>query len=212
MAAKRQTHHREDFIDAGLAFVKSRSVSELTVRSLAAEMGVSSAVMYAHFPSMEALYSAILDAFYSEIQLLEIVGTTPRERLESFMGNVSTTYHRYPQLVLLSAGSNGLEPNGLALSRTALRLLRDLGLGDDDVVVCYQALESFLVGSHVFDLSGAPDHLVIRRTRYRAIDEPVLDRSVPDVVHMGEVNRAAFALGLSALLDRFDDMAKHAGV
>jgi len=198
---KRASHHRDDFVTAGLAFVKQHGVAALTVRALAEQMGVNHTVMYGHFANMDDLLGAIVAQFYAEMEMPAPAGGTPRERLESFIANVRRTLTAYPNLVAFVASGTGEAPSGLEMSRLALRLLGDLGLVGDDLAVSYQMLESYLIGATLYDHLGAPDHLEIRRARYRLTDHPALDGVAPSVDAVGRVNDCAFEWAIAALLD-----------
>jgi AcrR family transcriptional regulator len=201
MGSGRVTHHRDDFVTAGLAFVREHGVSTLTARSLAEYMGVNHTVMYRHFTNMDDLMNAILSAFYAETEVPEPVGDTARQRLESFIANIRRTFSSSPELLALMASGTGDLPAGLATSRVALGLLEDLGLSGEDLVVCYQMIESYLIGVTLYDHLGAPDHLEVRRARYRMTDHPALDTAAPGVDDVGRINDAAFQTGIAALLD-----------
>jgi len=96
---RRTSHHRDDFITAGLVFVKEHGVAALTARALAEAMGVSHTVMYRHFTNMDDLVQGIISRFYVEMEMSARVGDTPRARLESFIVNVRRTFTAYPNLV-----------------------------------------------------------------------------------------------------------------
>lgn len=60
--AKTATLTRQDFIDAALQVVSEVGVDKLSMRRVAAAMGVSAMAMYKHFPNKEELLAATLDA------------------------------------------------------------------------------------------------------------------------------------------------------
>jgi TetR/AcrR family tetracycline transcriptional repressor len=206
---RRATHRREDFVAAGLEFVKQHGVADLTARSLAEHMGVNHTAMYRHFSNMGELQQALVDSFFLEMTVPGPLGDTARARLEALIVGVRRTFVKYPQLGLLVASGSGDAPTGLELIRTVLDLLADLGLEGDWLVVGYQSLESHLIGVDLYDHLGAPDHLEIRRARYRLVDHPALDRAVPSVGDVARINDAAFALGVAAILDRLEALAEH---
>ena len=62
-------------------------------------------------------------------------------------------------------------------------------------------IESYTMGSSMFDMAAAPHHFEIRRERYRRLDSPAFDGASVSPERVSEISEAAFALGLSTILD-----------
>lgn len=85
--ARRSTELRQvELADAALHIIATRGISELTTRSLAEQVGLTSGAIFRHFASLEAVLDAVvgrveavLEATYPPPELL------PRERLERFI-------------------------------------------------------------------------------------------------------------------------------
>lgn len=204
---RRPVRSRADYAAAALAYVDHHGPSSLSVRALGEYMGVDPMTLYRHFNGMDELAGAVVDHLFGLMLEHELPAGTPRERLSAHLANAQRRFSEHPNAIPLLLNSSGAQPNCDTVTRISLQLLRELGLSGRNLVVGYQILETLLVGSHAFNLAGAPHHLEIRRQRRRRIDDPEVDqwnRSVDDV---DMINREAFAAATEALLDRCEELA-----
>jgi len=192
---------KDDFVTAALEYIDLHGAASLTARTLGESMQVDPTALYRHFPGMDELAGAILDRLFGEMINAQLPEGSPRERLRAHIVNVHNYFYKHPNALGLILGSKGDIPNGDHLTVIGLNMLRDLGLRDSALVVCHQMLESFLIGSHLYDLGGAPYHLEVRRRRRRRLDDPDIDRSTPTNESVDALNRAAFEAATEALLD-----------
>ena len=110
-------------------------------------------------------------------------------------------------MLALFPSSKGDLPHGDAVSLRGLELMRDLGLTGNDLVVCHQMLESWIIGMHLYDLAGAPWHLEIRRQRRRRLNDVDVDNLSRTNEDIERVNTDAFNAGLDALVDHCEARA-----
>ena len=92
-------------------------------------------------------------------------------------------------------------PSALEMARRSISALRSAGLDGDDLVRSYQAIESYVMGSTLFDLIGAPDNMEIRAARYRALADPAFAARGRSASKVDAVTEEAFVAGLRAVLD-----------
>lgn len=204
---KQRSLTRDDFVTAALDYIDTHGAAMLTATTLGEAMGVHQTAIYRHLPSMEDLYGAILDRLFGEILDRPLPKGTPRARLRAHVMNAHQVFYEHPNVLGLVLSSRGDSPNADRVSKFGLSLLRDLGLTGQRLALCHQMLESYIVGTHIYDLGGAPYHLEIRRQRRRRIDDPDIDRSTPTVESVDTLNRAAFTAGLDALIDFCESQA-----
>lgn len=57
----RRRYTAEKILDAAMALTRARGVETVTARSLASELGCSTAPIFSHFASMDALYEQLMD-------------------------------------------------------------------------------------------------------------------------------------------------------
>jgi hypothetical protein len=85
--------------------------------------------------------------------------------------------------------------------RPGLRNLEQMGLRGRDLMVCYQTLETFSVGTNAYDYANYPQSHERRQRGRRMVGHPVADEYSREIGQIAEVNDAAFELGAAALLD-----------
>jgi len=99
---RRGEHTRERILDAAEALFADRGFEGTALRDVAARVGIRTPSLYNHFPSKEALYSAVLERVVEPVLALlsEIVQSPPRERPDSrqVVGRVMALLARRPDL------------------------------------------------------------------------------------------------------------------
>ena len=73
---------RERVLDAALALADAEGIQRLTMRRLAAELGVEAMTIYYHVPNKNGIFDALVERVIAEIQLPE-QGTEWRPALRS---------------------------------------------------------------------------------------------------------------------------------
>ena len=197
----------EDFVEAGLRVVERGGASALTARNLADELGVDPSALYRHFDGLDTLGSAILNHVLGSIDVDDLGGGTPRERLERLADRVHAKFVECPNVAALTLVNSTPMPDAERISQALVFLLEEFGLEGADLVACNQMLETAMIGSHVFDLAGAPDHLEIRRLRWRRMEHPALDERSLSADGVAEANERAYRMMMESLLDRCETVA-----
>ena len=198
----RKTLSQSDFIEAGTAYLRDHTLSELTMRVLGDLLGVDPTACYRHFKGRAELLTAMLDTLLG--QVLEAVPpsiTEPRERLAAQGVALRRAMHDNPQLAAAMAASEGQMPNALEMSRRSIAALRGAGLDGDELVRAYQMIESYVMGATQFDLIAAPHNMEIRAARYGALEDPAFTRAARSVRSVDAATEDAFLSGLRILLD-----------
>lgn len=197
----------QDFVEAGLAVVERGGATALTARSLADEIGADPSAVYRHFSGLDALGSAILDEVLGRLDLDDLGDGSPRARLDRLVDQVHAVFLAHPNVVALALSSATPLPAGERISRTGLALLEELGLSGSDLLACQQMLESTLIGVHIYDQAGSPDHHEIRRLRWRRMEHPTTDEFSRSTDDVATINEQAFRLTMTSLLDRCEALA-----
>ncbi|MFZ9629046.1 MAG: TetR/AcrR family transcriptional regulator [Ilumatobacteraceae bacterium] len=190
---------REAFIRAATEIVEESGMQAYTARTLAERLGVDPTAVYRYFPSVESVLAAVVDELIFGVEAPST--GTPREQIEALLLGVHERFWAHPNLVPLLVSARDPLPNGATLSAAFVTMLERLGLHGDDLVLCHRMLESALIGTHSFDLGAAPMHLETRRARMRGIDNPDLDRALPTLTAVAELNQRAFRTSITVLLD-----------
>lgn len=199
-----------EIVAAAADFIEEHGVSALTMRALGKALGADPSVVYRHFADKEALLVAIGSALLAKVDLSEAFGgPTPRERLRLAVMELRRMMLARPAsgLILTTSGNNP-SGNTVELVQWGVSQLRQLGLSGSNLVLGYQALEGFVFGITTYDLSSQPNPLEIRRQWFRAAEIPEFDDISRDTAHIAAINSATFELGLDAILDKLEAMAK----
>lgn len=173
------------------------------MRTLGDLLDVDATACYRHFKGKAELLTAMVDAMIGQaIDAVPDSVTDPRERIERQTIALRRAMHDNPQLAAAMGASEGQMPNALALAQRAVAALRAAGLDGDELVLAYQAIESYALGSTLFDLMAAPHNMEIRAARYGAFGDPAFTAVGRSVRRTDAITEEAFTLGLSTLLDR----------
>lgn len=191
-----------------MEFVDEHGISALTMRALGEKLGVDPTAVYRHFPNKEQLVDAMLNQLLGEaIEFVEPDGTSPRTVIFNFTQRLRATFQKHPLLVAEFASSNGVFPHGYTLSTRMIGALSELGLSGENLVLCYQMFEGYLMGNGIFDSGVAPDTYIIRQARYRSLNVPDFDAVAHSADNVQRVADAAFASAINVLLDFCESLA-----
>jgi hypothetical protein len=79
-------------------------------------------------------------------------------------------------------------------------ILESAGLAGPDLVRAYRILEGYVFGLSIYDFGAAPEHLSIRRQRYRDTGHSAFRAVATSDKAIGTHNDEAFLHGLELLL------------
>ncbi len=108
-------------VDAARDLVRSGGAESLSMRKLAAELGVAPTAIYWHVGDREELLNAVLDAELAEVDPPTASGTTPHERLRSVARAVRRHVQEAPYVqalaVVLDRSAEVSFPGQVAITR-----------------------------------------------------------------------------------------------
>lgn len=188
-----------------MTFIDERGFDELTMRALGQAMGVHATAVYRYFSGKGELVEAALGAMLAESGVAVPPTGTPRARLLGAMRSLRSAFARHPNFALPNLLLQD-ETATVAIVEEALALLSEMGLRGRSLVVAYQMLETFSVGSNAYDFAGYPDALDARRRGRRLTGNRVWDDVTRDLDHMRELADEAFEVAAEALLDACEAM------
>lgn len=202
---------REAVIAEALEVLRTEGTDGLSARRLAERLDTNHAAVLRAVGTMDDLLAGALDAFLTSLTTIALPDGSPRERIEALARGIRTRFVASPSLVALLAAATGEERGGLQLSALGLDLLTEMGLDGRNLVLGFQMLESVIIGAQLFELLGSPDHLSVRRGRYRLIDRPALDEAAVDTDAVAALNDEGFEMLLGAVLDACERLARSVG-
>lgn len=94
------TDRQKDFLNAAIDIVSTQGFSRLTIRNVAAAVGVTEPAVYRHFPNKLALLTAMLEDLQSAIIphfiALRDGGNTPQQSFTAFISNLFEEFKLRP--------------------------------------------------------------------------------------------------------------------
>ena len=203
--ARPQTHSRKEFIDASIEIADKEGLEALTLRRLGAELNVSYTAIYTYFKSRDDLLAALVERLSKEIvDDISPTGTSPREVILAVGVSTRRTLAKRPRLIPVFAmggtdGSDGAADAMLSI----VAGLEEAGLRGEQLTSAYRSIESYIVGSTIFDYGSAPNHVKLRRQRYKQSGHPDFVAVAKSDKATTEHNEQAFVAGLERLLAAF---------
>jgi len=143
-------------IDAAVRFVDEHGVDALSIRRLAAELGVGAMTIYNHVPNKAGLLDGICERVVTALDLDPETPGSWEDRIRSYAWAFRATALSHPGAfpLLLTrqlASSEALRPTDIALAP-----LRDAGLDADTAVHTLRAFMSFQTGCILRELGASP--------------------------------------------------------
>lgn len=119
-----------DITRAAVALADRAGLTAVTVRKVAAELGVSPMSLYTYVPGKAELLDLMLDSVYAELPMEHGVGTGWRERLERVARDNHALHQRHPWMSWIALNRPVMGPNLIAKYDHELRSLEGTELDD----------------------------------------------------------------------------------
>ncbi|KAA2255475.1 TetR/AcrR family transcriptional regulator [Solihabitans fulvus] len=142
---------REAVMDAALAVADRDGYEAVTIRALAAEVGVPPMTLYTHFADKAALREGMRERAFEQVVTATAEGSW-QEALEEFAGNCRAVLRAHPNWVPLLAAQTGA-PSAATLrlfERVFDKMIAD-GLPPAQTVYAVTAVLSFASGCMLFE-------------------------------------------------------------
>ena len=139
--------------EAALRLVDQEGIEALTMRRLAADLGVATMSLYSHVPNKDQLLLGVVNLATSEIVLPE-PGTPPWEALRVITRDFRRVALLHPNLVPLIVRQPPTGSQGLYVLEAALDALRRAGLGPAEAAQAYRVSASFAIGFVSLECGG----------------------------------------------------------
>ncbi|HVT22960.1 MAG TPA: TetR family transcriptional regulator, partial [Mycobacteriales bacterium] len=176
----------------------------LTMRRLAAELGTAVTSIYWHVGNRDALVDLMVDKLLADMRDVTVGGRTPRARIASLCRQWRERLWDHPHLIALAHERNKTLAMFQPMQAALARELRAVGLRGKEAAIVIRGLQLHVVSSVVLERTAqrGPTTDATDPTAWPAItDDPELIAALSAQVDY----RAAFDIGLEALLDRFLD-------
>jgi AcrR family transcriptional regulator len=201
---------RERVVAEALTVIGNDGVQALTMRGLAARLGVVPGAVYHHVRNKEQLQDLLLDGVLAEVEFDLDSSLQWTEQLKVLAHRLRRVLEDHPGVAGILKTRDPLGPHSLALAEALLEPLQAGGFGDREAGLAFFLLVDYTIG---FAVSGTPTSVNEQRVRDPAIRAQLHEffRSLPPdrfpaLVALGEHvwvdNRdERFTAGLQVLVD-----------
>lgn len=211
----RRTLTERELLDAAFRLLDRGGPRALSVRALAAEVGLTPNAVYTYFPTKDALLAAVTDALLGRAPVAGLTDAERpwRDRVVTFALGLRSLLLEHPGAVPLLLASGFRGPHALAVGEALLAALADAGLSPDDAARASYALTTHLLGTVALDVAepgtaggrgpGREDARAAARAReLRSLPGDAAPRTVAAAAVVGAYNTTAqYRWGLDRLLD-----------
>jgi AcrR family transcriptional regulator len=150
-AKKRSTPLTPDELFAtALRIVDAEGLSALSMRRLAADVGVEAASLYHHVPNKDALIDGMLLQMRQEIELPDPLPTDWKDIYAAIFAEYYRMLASHPNLVAYAARRVETDPE-----TSGLESLVQMGFTENDAVELWQSVIAFCAGFSLFSSSYA---------------------------------------------------------
>jgi AcrR family transcriptional regulator len=201
---------RERVVAEALTIIAEDGVQALTMRTLAARLGVVPGALYHHVRNKDQLQGLVLDGVLAEVDCRVDPSVPWAERIKLLAHRLRAVLEDHPGVAGILKTRDPLGPHSLALAEAFLGPLRAAGFPDRDAGLAFFLLIDYTVG---FAVSSPPTSVNEQRVRDAATRTQLHEffRSLPSdrfpaLVALGEHvwldNRdERFTAGLDVLVD-----------
>ncbi len=203
----------QTILDAAQNLLSSGGAGAVTVRGIAAQVGVAPNAVYTYFRDKAAVLRALVERLLGEIDLDGLTDPTRpwRHRLQSLALEFRTHLLSHPGAVnlLLSGPMDGR--NAVALGERLLEVFADAGLTPDDTARASYLLTTYVLGSIALEAaelkhSGPPppedERVATRHVGFAAVPPDRYPRTAATATTMARyITTEQFLWGLNRVLD-----------
>lgn len=202
----------EAIFRAALALVDAEGIDALTMRRLAADMGVAPMSLYGHVPTKEHLLLGLVNLVTGEIGLPE-PGLPPWEAFRTVVREFRRVALRHPNVVPLSVRQPPTGSHGLLTLEASLDALRRAGLPPALTARAYRMSSSFAIGFVSLECGGYFKPVdVAAGAQVAPIEAAAVPRVVEVAPHLAEWDAdREFERSLDTLIGTFTAWAASAG-
>ena len=201
---------RQRIVTEALAVIAHDGVQALTMRALAARLGVVPGALYHHFGNKQQLQDLVLDGVLAEVDFHTDPSLAWTERLKILATRLRQVLEAHPGVAGILKTRDPLGPHSLALAEAFLSPLQAAGFGDREAGLAFFLLVDYTIGFAVSSPRTSVNEQRVRDPATRAQLHEFFRSLPPDrfpaLVAVGEHvwvdNRdQRFTAGLQVLVD-----------
>ena len=142
---------RDEVLATALEIVETEGVERLTIRALAAKLGVAVTAIYWHVGDKQALFDGLVERIIAQLGGVRVRGREPEERIVSIGRSLRQTLLRQPDLVAIVHRQGRTAALFQPARRILVRELAAAGLDGADAALGVQAILNLVIGSVLLD-------------------------------------------------------------
>ncbi|TDC50302.1 TetR family transcriptional regulator [Jiangella ureilytica] len=195
---------RGHVLEAAVRLADRDGVASLSMRKLAAELGVEAMTLYHHVRNKQGLEDAIVEHVLAESLRPPRAGASWQEVVAAHADELHRGLNRHPGAVILFATRPAVTPATLVVLESLLRVLRDAGFAPRTALHLIYAVASAVVGQHLAADGAAatpPDAVLIAADGLPVVAAALADGPVT-VESRIEVTVTALIAGFETILAR----------
>lgn len=198
---------REAIVAAAVAIADREGLAAVSIRRVAAELGIRPMSIYTHVASKDDLVDLMLDEVIADVLIPEPVPEDWREALRQIAHRSHDAFVAHPWTLEAFGQHPRFGPNTLRHVEQTLAAASRTGLDHEQAAIVLSVVDEYTLG-HAMRVLLVPDEDAIR-----AMVEGVLRAADPDAFpHLAQATAGsllgprvgAFEAGLEALLDGFE--------
>src|SRR5512132_2021035 len=157
---------RERVVAEALTVIANDGAQALTMRTLAARLGVVPGALYHHVGNKQQLHDLVLDGVLAEVDLDLKPALAWTEQLKVVAHRLRRVLEDHPGVAGILKARDPLGPHSLALAEALLAPLHAAGFADREAGLAFFLLVDYTIG---FAVSGTPTSVNEQRVRDPAI-------------------------------------------
>lgn len=155
-------------VDATVAMIDERGMAAVTMRGLAARLGVEAMSLYKHVENRDKLFDAVVDRIVNELSTDPGVARAPEEGWRPYLAGIARGIRRYarahphafPLVATRPTEAPWINPplRSVEWIEAFLTGLQTEGFTDEQILFAYRAFNGFLLGFLLLETSAMTVH------------------------------------------------------
>ncbi|MCW2966618.1 MAG: transcriptional regulator, TetR family [Solirubrobacteraceae bacterium] len=151
------TLSREAVLDETLALAEENGLGAVSMRAVAARLGVTPMALYRHVGDKQGLLDGLVERILAELPIPDAARPWA-ERLDTLGASLRATAARHPDAFVLLLRRPAVTPAALRVRDAVYSALRDAGVAEADVPRAERLLSTFMLGFAASEAGGRFAH------------------------------------------------------
>ncbi|MFC0863455.1 TetR/AcrR family transcriptional regulator C-terminal domain-containing protein [Sphaerimonospora cavernae] len=153
---------RDRIVTAAIAVIEREGADAVSMRRIAAELGVGVMSLYNHVPNKSALLDAVAETVLSQIEFTDDPAAHWTQRVRMQARAFRQIAHHYPRCTMVVVSRQLRSTAGLLPVERALATLRDAGFDGREAVQMLRVFIAYIVGSLLREVGVTPTFAPVR--------------------------------------------------